>query len=179
MSRAPGEGGSVYTIVPVDDPTKVKHVHRNMLKAVVGVDTSGCASSNNSFVEEPPSVDEHSFEYDLMVLRHPPSVRSSAVPSTRSTTVTPSTSQGPVPSDPGSPAGSSSMMPHAGASTSLAVPPVSCPGPSHKAPRRTIRSTAGHHSNVHRLPRPVGEVAPADPPAFVSDAVSALFRPWS
>lgn len=34
MLRMPKEGGSVYTIVPVDDETKVRQVHRTMLKAV-------------------------------------------------------------------------------------------------------------------------------------------------
>ena len=168
VSRAPREGGSVYTIVLVEDPTKVKQVDRNMLKAAVGVDSPGCASSHNSSVDEPPSVDEHSFEYDLLVLRQPPPVHPFAMPSSRSTMVTRNTSQVPVPSDPGSSAGSSSM-----------THPVSCPGPSHEAPHKTIQSTAGHHSNVYRLTQPVGEVAPADPSAFVSNAISAIFRPWS
>lgn len=34
--RAPIGGGSVYTIAPVDDPTKARQVNRTLLKAVVG-----------------------------------------------------------------------------------------------------------------------------------------------
>ena len=69
----------MYTIAPVHGPTKVKQVHRTMLKAMVGVESLGCASSHNSSVEEL----EYSFEYCLLVLRLPPSVHPSVMPSTR------------------------------------------------------------------------------------------------
>uniref|UniRef100_A0AAQ4QQ76 Integrase catalytic domain-containing protein n=1 Tax=Gasterosteus aculeatus aculeatus TaxID=481459 RepID=A0AAQ4QQ76_GASAC len=63
--RAPREGGPVYTIVPVDDPTKVRQVHRNMLKAVVGVNPLDGAPPCNLVGEEPPAADEPSYEDDL------------------------------------------------------------------------------------------------------------------
>ncbi|XP_076847994.1 uncharacterized protein LOC143493459 [Brachyhypopomus gauderio] len=34
--RVPSETGAVYAIAPVGDPTKVRHVHRSMLKGLVG-----------------------------------------------------------------------------------------------------------------------------------------------
>ena len=143
VSRAPREGGSVYTIVPVDDPTKVKHVYRNMLKAVVGLSllclfsqlTCGRATLLWMSIDLNMTcwfLDNHLL-CTLLLCPLPDQPQSPQVP---------------VPSDPGFPAGTSSITPYAGASTSLEVPPVSCPGPSHEAPRRTMRSTAGHHSNV-------------------------------
>ena len=33
--KVPREGGSVYTIAPVDEPTKARQVNRALLKAVV------------------------------------------------------------------------------------------------------------------------------------------------
>lgn len=44
----------------------------------------------------------------------------------------------------------------------LAVPPL---GNDEAVRRRTTRSTAGHHSNLHNLPRPANEVAQAGPSA--------------
>lgn len=66
-------------------------------------------------------------------------------------------------------------------SHSVATPSSSQPSPSQPALRRTGRSNAGQHSNVHRLPQPVaqqgnGVLEPAQP--LVHTQV-ALFRPWS
>ena len=179
--RAPAEGGSVYTIVPVDNPTKIRQVHRKMLKAVVGVDPPGCAPPHDPPpVEEPVAENDDSFEYDLLVLRPQPPVASAVRHDTSSTAVTQARPQRPVlPSDPDPQVGVPLSAPRTGARNLDAAPPVSCPGPSDLAPRRTMRSTAGHHSNVHHVPRPAGQVEAAGPPAPVSHAVSALFRPWS
>lgn len=82
--RMPKEGGSVYTIVPVDDETKVRQVHHTMLKAVIGVDSPGHTSSHNSSPrDEPPPEEEPLFECDLLVLDQQPSVANSAMPSAR------------------------------------------------------------------------------------------------
>lgn len=64
-------------------------------------------------------------------------------------------------------------------SVSLTVPPISYPGGS--GLRRSTRSTADQHPNIHCLPRPVGDLASgaANPPGSVSNAVTELFRPWS
>lgn len=168
----------MYTIAPVDDETKVKRVRRTMLKAILGVDSPGRASSHNSpRVEGPPPEEECSFEYDLLVLGQQPSVAASALPSARPAMTTFQLS---VPSaDPDSSRSSPLMVPPLGALTSLAPHLVGCPGSSQMAPRQTTRQTAGQHPNVHRLPRAAGDVRAASPPAPVSNAVSALFRPWS
>lgn len=159
--RMPKEGGSVYTIVPVDDETKARQVHRTMLKAVIGVDSPRHASSHNlSPRDEPPPEEEPSFEYDLFVLDQQPSVANSATPAAG-----PTTSQVP------------SSFPAPGASS--CPPLVTCPDSSNMGPRRTLRQTAGQHPNVHHLPRPAGEAQAANPPTSLSNSVSALFRPWS
>lgn len=159
--RMPREGGSVYTIAPVDDETKGRQVHRTMLKAVVGVDSPRPASSHNSSPRDEPSPEEEPpFEYDLLVLDQRPFVANSAIPSAG-----PIMSQGP------------SSIPNPGASS--CSPLVTCPDSSNMGPRRTPRQTAGQHPNVHRLPRPAGEAQVANPSASVSNSVSALFRPWS
>lgn len=183
----PKEGGSVYTVAPVDDPTRVKRVHRTMLKAVVGMDSPGDISSPPLSSEEPPSEDSCSFDYDLVAVGPQPSAGSYAPLPTGSTALTQSLPQAPalpvsVPSEGNVPVTSSAgvlspLAPSSGASTSHAGSPASHAGPSHEAPRRTARSTAGHHTNVHRLPRPV-EVREVAPPA-VSNAVQVIFRPWS
>lgn len=183
--RAPDQGGSVYTIGPVDDLTKVRRVHRSMLKAVVGVDSPGRASSHNSpSVEEPPVEDECSFQYDLLILGHESPEVPSAMPTPRLVTMTHPTIRFLVPPPNSDPAGCgpSSASPEE-ASTSLAVPLVGHAGSDHMAPRRTPRSTAGHHSNVYHLPLPARNPQVANPSVSVSvsvsNGVSALFRPWS
>uniref|UniRef100_A0A8P4KLL6 Gypsy retrotransposon integrase-like protein 1 n=1 Tax=Dicentrarchus labrax TaxID=13489 RepID=A0A8P4KLL6_DICLA len=159
--RMPKEGGAVYTIAPMDNETKVRQVHRTRLKAVVMVDSPGHATSHNSTsCEESPPAEEPSFEYDLLILDQPSYVATSAMPSTRS-----AVSQ--VPAAP------------SGALTSLVLPSVTCPDSSNMGPRRTTRQTAGQHSNVHHFPRSAGDACAANPPASVSNSVSALFRPWS
>lgn len=44
--RAPGEGGSVYTIASHEYQTKTKQVHRTLLKAVVGAGSPEGASAS-------------------------------------------------------------------------------------------------------------------------------------
>lgn len=39
--RAPREGGSVYTIAPLNEPTRSRQVHCSLLKEVIGVDPPG------------------------------------------------------------------------------------------------------------------------------------------
>ncbi|KAI9531530.1 hypothetical protein NQZ68_040191 [Dissostichus eleginoides] len=53
------------------------------------------------------------------------------------------------------------------------------PSTSQQALRRTVRSTAGHHSNVHHLLRPSGpQDAGSALTAPVSNGQSVVFRPW-
>ena len=150
--RMPKEGGAVYTIVPVDDETKVRWVHCTMLKAVVGVDSPGHAPSHNSSLrEEPPPAEEPSFEYDLLFLDQT-YVATSAMPSTRS-------AMSQVPSSAAT----------SGALTSPALPSVAHPGSSNMGPRRTAHQTAGQHSEMLTLLILL----------LLSNSVSVWFRPWS
>lgn len=67
--RTPDEGGSVYTIVPVNDETKVRRVHRTMLKTIMGKDLPNPVSPDPVLPrEESPPKEQSSFEYDLLVL---------------------------------------------------------------------------------------------------------------
>lgn len=156
MLGVPQESGSVYTIVPADDETRVKRVHCTMLKAVEK-DALGHVSPHGLLPqEESPPEEEPSFEYDLLVLCQP---SSGTVPARSLDRPTTSQVPPPVPADEPS---------------SLLVT-----GPGNMSPRRTPHQTAGQHSNVHHLPRPVGDVHVANPSVFASNSVSAFFRPWS
>ncbi|RXN32901.1 Transposon Ty3-I Gag-Pol poly [Labeo rohita] len=66
--RAPKEGGPVYTIAPTTDLGKVKHVHRSLLKALLGQDPP--SELPDPLVIEPlQSLEkEHDDEEDLFVL---------------------------------------------------------------------------------------------------------------
>lgn len=55
--------------------------------------------------------------------------------------------------------------------------PLESPNPLGVVPRRTGRVGAGQHSNVHHLPRAIGNVN-VNPPACGANAVMAWFRPW-
>lgn len=56
--KAPKEGGAVYSIAPTDDQTKVRHVHRTLLKAVLGAESpSGAAASDPPLPDRPVEVD--------------------------------------------------------------------------------------------------------------------------
>lgn len=67
----------MYTVVPVDDLTKVKRVHRSMLRVWVGTDPSAVASYNPIHPpEQPQSGDEPSWDCELLVLsREAPHVK--------------------------------------------------------------------------------------------------------
>lgn len=181
--RAPKDRGSVYTIAPLGDQTKAKHVHRSLLKAVIGAGSPGYTSDPLA----PPSDQPH-FEDEVpndgswFVLRYgAPSVipnPTAAVPQTTPHGLHSQTGPplvGSVP--PVSPVAVAANEP----SVRLEVPATTQSGTEEVTLRRTLRSTAGHHSNVNHLPRSVGERAQAvaNPPEPVSNAVTAIFRPWN
>lgn len=183
--KAPKEGGAVYSIAPRDDPSKVKHVHRTLLKAVIGAESPGCAAANNQPLLHGPVSDDDELSCDGDLLVTVPEASGSTLPATRvvaETQTTPQVSHQPadlVPIEPGP-----SMRPviaPAQPSTPLVTPSTSSSDTSNMAPRRSARSTAGQHSNVHRIPRPVGDLAlgAANFQGSASHAVTALFRPWS
>lgn len=169
--KAPKEGGSVYSIAPVDDLGKVRRVHRSMLKTRIQKDPFVQASTRSPVVESVPSPGEPALEEleqgDLWVL----------VPET-------------PPADPGRVR--TSISSGLGTSPNLVRPlgnepiqqPPAQPGSlaeeNEVVPRRSRRGTAGQHSNIHHLPRSVGAVGDDVVQLEVtSRAVSALFRPWN
>lgn len=157
--RAPAEGGAVYTIAPVDNLTKSRHVNRALLKAVVRLDSSGGPATSLSPPLDYSELEEEYFgDCDLLVLRQQPPL-----------VVQPQTN--PV----------SPVLDLVGApSTAHVVSPTSYSDTSEVAVRRTARPTAGHHSNINRLPRAVGGMAggAVNLPDPLANSVSALFRPW-
>ncbi|XP_053285372.1 uncharacterized protein LOC128446371 [Pleuronectes platessa] len=174
--KAPCGDGAVYTVTPVNDPQKVKRVHRDMVKAVVPHEVANSPSNMPS----PPSLavrdDESSNAGDLWVLvQETLCPQSAVVPCTR-----------PLESPP-------VLIPlenRPSISIPVACLPSSLPAPLGFLPeqldhgqlalRRSARSTAGHHSNVHHLPCPV-ELQPQEnntPLGPMSNAQLAIFRPW-
>ncbi|TWW73497.1 Retrovirus-related Pol polyprotein from transposon 412 [Takifugu flavidus] len=88
--RAPQDGGSVYTIAPTDDQTKVQRVHRTLLKAVVGEAPLGGQLVPSSLSSDQSLLDEQADEEDLFVMEpgvgliEAPSVAPVVVPSASS-----------------------------------------------------------------------------------------------
>ena len=166
--RAPRDGGSVYTIAPVNDPNKVKHVHRSLLKSHHERTVSETMDRTQGDVE--PPVEEDSLEGDFymvcpaMTQTHVPvnslapqndssrSVRSQQTPT--ATSGTQSTARSPGPLGEGQ-AGDGAV-------------------------RRTTRSTAGRHPNLHHLPQAAGSrtIGAAVSQVPVTEQPAAIFRPW-
>lgn len=164
--KVPRDGGSVYTIAPVDEPTKARQVNRALLKVVIGAHPSSEAAAPCSPLADPPQ-SEDELSGDLLVVRH----EAPLVPPTL-VSVTQTTPR--LQLLPAAPAltGQVPLVPISTGALEGFIPAV--------AVRRTARSTAGQHSNVHHLPRPVVAVENAvDLPGPVSNAVMAFFRPWS
>ncbi|KAL4007870.1 hypothetical protein ACER0C_001722 [Sarotherodon galilaeus] len=162
--RAPQENGAVYTIAPVGDLEKVRHVHRDMLKAQV---SPGPPAPGPQAPPPPVPADSErtSLSDDELWLLVPevPSQPVAPVASSSDASRVPSVELRSTPSVIVAP---STSAPPGSSSGSVEQSEVSG---SHL--RRTARSTAGQHSNVHHLPRPV-ESAP------VANAQLAVFRPW-
>lgn len=171
--KPPKDGGSVYTIAPLDDLDKVKHVNRTLLKVHHGslpLDHSHRAHSMDE--SEAPSEAEEDDSLDggeLWVSRPEPQ----AAPGTSCplTGLEPPLLQ-PPPGDPlpvllGSPS-----------TTHRTEEQLSTSG---TAARRTIRTTAGQHHNVHRLPESAESRLRGATNSRVlgsTNAGSVIFRPW-
>lgn len=173
--KAPSSDGVVYTIAPVAELHRVRQVHRDLLKAQVGS------------VAHPPRA--LSLPAPAGLADSPDSPEGCELWLLARETSAPLDSEAPALRDS---TGSAGMIPvqaqpHPGPSADqegshLAAAPSSGQPDLHRSPvRRTGRSTAGQHSNVHRLPQPVGirgngAPAPARP---VVNVQSVVFRPWS
>uniref|UniRef100_A0A8C6UTV1 Gypsy retrotransposon integrase-like protein 1 n=1 Tax=Neogobius melanostomus TaxID=47308 RepID=A0A8C6UTV1_9GOBI len=148
---APSGEGTVYTVAPVHDLHRVRNVHRNMLKAVVEpmevVDQPPCSPP---LPEAAPLEDSYSSDSDVWLL------------------VSESSQPVDAPSAPFRvPVGTSVLsVPGRGQASAPAATPfqepssadLNQPSTSAQALRRTTRSGAGQHSNIHRLPQ-----APSSP----------------
>ncbi|XP_060719718.1 retrovirus-related Pol polyprotein from transposon 412 [Tachysurus vachellii] len=157
--KAPKEGGAVYTIAPVDELSKVKHVHRSLLKTRIRRDAPVHAPPDDLPPEEVLPLDEdETADGEVWVvvpetLQVPPrSVPRDLVP------VLPVSQVACIPSSTGSRA---SEAPSQSCSVGTRLPsgsvsPTRSDG-NGTALRRTRRATAGQHSNVHHLPRAAGE----------------------
>lgn len=161
--RAPSGDGPVYTIAPVDSLQKTRNVHRDQLKAHIGSEPVPL------FHHSPPprtsEASDDSLGGDLWVL----------VPDTPA----PPVFIAPRLSGPNQ----GTVVDH----RSVPETPVAAPSSlrplatrDQSAPRRTARSRAGQHSNVHHLPRPASQEdnGAIGPLRLVSTAQSAVFRPW-
>ncbi len=181
--KSPKKGGVVYTIAPVDDLGRVKCVHRSALKARIQKDAPVPASTYPPVLEkEVPSAEVSSEDVDLLMLV--PAILPvgwgpvSQVP----VCLGASTSQsGPVGSD-----GETSVVGGREVPEFVSgVPPGPASLPESQSCmdgvplRRTGRTTAGHHSNLHCLPRAVeGGTRAATIPGPISNRISVWFRLW-
>lgn len=168
--QAPREDCSVYAVAPVHEQTKVRRVHRSLLKALVGVNTPDPAPVGNPLSRHQSiSEDDLSFEGDLF-LRPEPRRPAPPLPPTRTTAVAPVPRTAELPLVP-------SVMP-LDQPIFLPIAPVADAGPGDPLVRRSMRSTAGQHHNRHHLPRPAGRPPQGEENAPSSSAMCAVFRPW-
>ncbi len=169
--RAPKEGGAVYTIAPTTDLGKVKHVHRSLLKAQI-CQNLPTGLSNSPGAESVQPLEDGYDEEDLFVLvSETPQVRGRSrlqdlVPSLSPTS--------------GDLQAVETCRVTEGTVVEVDLQPVELPSNSLEvgevAARRTGRRTAGHHSNMHHLPRAVGAGSVS---SIRSSTVGTLFRPWN
>lgn len=174
--KAPACEGVVYAVAPVNDLHKVRNVHRDMLKAVVRPE----AVAPPPKVPSPPALaaaeGEYSSDSDLWLLvSETSSPPPAAVPGALCPTGSPAVLPSQVRLVPATAPVQESSLPLA-----PSLSPTDQPSTSQQALRRTARFTAGHHCNVHHLPRPASYQDSAasrvsDP---VSNAQLAIFRPW-
>lgn len=160
--RAPEPGGVVYSIALVHDLTRVRSVHWTMLKPALTLPPE-CPEEGPQDSSE--SASEISEDEGLWVVlrgpgQHPP------------TSVQPS-----------SPPREHAISPPVAREASVPSPvPTGASSGGSAAPRKSSWTTAGQHSNLHRLPGPVrGEADRATASQVVgsSSMAAAIFRPWS
>lgn len=177
--RAPRDGGSVYTVAPVHDLGKVRHVHRMSLKPRI----QGYPTLTLEGPSEPPEplvMDDELEDGDLAyVLVEAPRVIEGVA---EVSGAPPEVRDRPPSGVEGSSSGPIAGVSGSGASSHLVPGPVAVgpPNVSGSVPRRTGRVGAGQHSNLHHLPRAVGSEANqiSVTSSLGSNSVVAWFRPW-
>ncbi|XP_041862171.1 uncharacterized protein LOC121653037 [Melanotaenia boesemani] len=136
-------GGPVYTIAPKDDPSKVKHVHRSLLKAKMVNDRPMSEVQAELPFQKEPWSDE--LQTELHSLEEPVTEGEwfRLVPCSSSTTTDPH-------STPPQPPTSTQARPVCPSADLVEV--VQTPTDAEHSLRRTTRITAGKHPNLHHLP---------------------------
>ncbi|KAG1960088.1 interleukin-1 receptor accessory protein-like 1-A [Pimephales promelas] len=175
--RVPKDKGVVYTIAPVNDLGKVRHVHRTMLKAQLQPEPQNTSQDQPSAPLEPSQEDVNEEDLWLVLPARSDDPSSSAGPmrdSCNRSTVTEVERLPPV-------------MPAAREARPLTPPtaPIDHPGPTvpeetRPSLRRTARLTAGQHSNLYHLPQTAqgGARGTVCSSRAASQVVPVLFRPW-
>ena len=151
--RAPEPGGVVYSIAPVHDLTQVWSVHRTMLKPALTLPPELPEEGPQDSSESVLEISEDE-EGLWVVLRGPGQYPPTSV-------------------QPSSPSREASV---------LSPVPTGASSSGSAALRKSSQTTAGQHSNLHRLPGPVrGEADRATASQVVgpSSMAAAIFRPWS
>lgn len=173
--RAPAQGEVVYSIAPVDNLTRVKQVHRTMLKpAPEGLVLRPCTRTR---FESPQldSIMEEKDDNDQYWVRVP---QSSAVPA-EALVPPPSPLIDILPSVDVLQYDDSESSSQNQVTRELSVTIRGTPNIEENSLRRSTRETAGRHSNPHHLPRAVGisaGVAVALP--CHHRGAMTVFRPW-
>lgn len=175
--KAPKDGGAVYSVVPMHEPDKVKHVHRSLLKAR----TQELPEQRQE--DSPPAQqvvvqDEELDEVDWLLVA-PRECQAPLAPGPEVSGDPESSSVGLV-----VPTGGTPVVPR-GPDLGIRQVGEVAVGPGvhnhviteEDGVRRSRRATAGYHANVHRLPRAVRR--PVSDTPIGSSAVSVLFRPWN
>ncbi|KAL2102439.1 hypothetical protein ACEWY4_001607 [Coilia grayii] len=157
--KVPTGNGAVYTIAPVSNLEKARNVHRDQLKPQFPLAYAA---------RQPEALDPHA-----SVLPHEPSQEEEQllliVDPTPLLVVPPVNGSPPGPTDTvpsegvtQSPAGAELQTPL----THGATDSGEAPGSTTAVQRRTSRSTAGQHSNLHHLPRSVAQVVERPSPSL-------------
>lgn len=175
--RVPRDGGSVYTIAPVHDLSKVRHVHRMSLKPRIQCDPAPSETLGGQ--SKPPlPLEDDSGDEDLVCVVESPlfgqgdeeMVQAPSEVCVGPTSGVEEPGNGPTACE--SECVGSQLEP---GSIGSGLPNI-----SGTALRRTGRVGAGQHSNLHRLPRAVGSEATQNSVRSTvgSSSLVAWFRPW-
>uniref|UniRef100_A0A9J7X1E4 Gypsy retrotransposon integrase-like protein 1 n=1 Tax=Cyprinus carpio carpio TaxID=630221 RepID=A0A9J7X1E4_CYPCA len=175
VTRAPKEGGVVYTIAPVDDLTKTRNVHRSLVKSRVCKDTVvvDCGSPLHDPVVDTSSLDE----VDLLAVVHERD-QFAVEPEPRG--LAPEMGLGPQEwidtTGPVPVIGPGQLCPEGGTASTPGPRPEGLARADEVVLRRMRRVTAGLHPNRHHLPRSVGEMGEVSLQQI--KGITGIFRPW-
>lgn len=155
VMQAPREGGTVYTVAPVGQLTKIKRVHRSLLKCLISSEVPDLAPASTPPMGPAVTTPEDELSGEDLFLRlqaQPPAAGATPAclamaPEPPSGVLVQSTPE----------AIAHILVPPEPFADQPPLLPVTAvgPGPSDLSVRRSSRATAGQHQNPHRLPRSV------------------------